>query len=139
MDILTAVRAVDWARYGAADPDEVVVAFENLVGAHSDADAYDAHRAVSDLLIHDHSGEVYGTAAPAAPLLALVAERYDGVRRATALSLLRDLLGSTDGDHRIRTAVAGLAPLLRRLSSGRLNKPIPAMAHDLLQGLDGPK
>jgi hypothetical protein len=111
--------------------------FESLVGAHSDADAQDAHRALYDLLIHDHSGQVYATAAPAAPLLARVAERYDGVRRATALSLLCDLTGLTDGDA-VRPAVAGLAPLLRRLSSGRLNKPIPTMAHELLQGLDRP-
>jgi hypothetical protein len=135
VDIMPVVRAVDWARYGAADPDEVIAAFESLVAAHTDADAQDAHRAVYDLLINDHSGEVYATAVPAAPLLARVAERYDGVRRAVALSLLCDLMGLTDG-HEVGPAVAALVPLLRRLSSGRLNKPIPAMAHELLQGLD---
>lgn len=107
---------------------------QTLTGARTEADGESAYNVLIAVLMHDHSGTVYDTAVPAAPLLARVAEQFTGVPRAVALSVLLDLMAFGDAGE-IRSAVAGLEPLLRTLSAGRLNKPIPAAAHGLLTEL----
>lgn len=139
-EIVQAAQAIDWRSHGVRDSAEIVDALVSLVHAPSPADVQAAHDVLSDILVHNHSGEVKDAAVPAAPLLARVADLNIGPSRSAALELLRDLLCWSRPDHAsgekihdaIRSAVHDLIPLLRQLSAGRLNKPIPAVAYELL-------
>jgi hypothetical protein len=142
-EILDAVREVAWVRFDDADPLRAELAFRQMLAARSEADARAAYNGLLDVLAHNHSGWVWRSAIPAAPLLVRVVEQCSGLPRRAALEVLADLVSwSTAGSavsaevgEALRGAAQPLRPLLNQLAAGGQNKAIARSAGELLHAL----
>jgi hypothetical protein len=142
-EILDAVREVAWVQFDGADPRQVELAFRRMLTAQSEADVEAAYNGLLNVLAHNHSGWVWRSAMPAAPLLAQVVVQCAGLPRKAALEVLIDLLSwSTAGSaasaevgEALRDAAQPLAPLLNQLATGGQNKAIARSAGELLEVL----
>ena len=154
-DILGAVREVDWAAYAMPpseqgyEPGDVPAAFRRLVAVSSRQDGDAAYSAVLFAIGNNHAGCLYPAAAPAAPLLVLVAREHQGWVRQTALEILIDcVLFGVDREQfvdpsgavvrtkdAILAAVQGMREDLERLAQEAADI-CAGSARDLLERLD---
>jgi len=150
--ILEAVAAVPWKKYGE-ERDQVVNAFRRLTRVQSERDARTAYDVMLDTIAHNHSGWLYDSAGPAAPILAAIARHGTGWIRYAALEILIEVASWARPDQRfvdpagvaqpmpaaVRAAVEGLRAELEILSVDEHDEvPHANSARELLEFLASP-
>ncbi|GAA1862552.1 hypothetical protein [Asanoa iriomotensis] len=132
-----ALTAVDWRGLGA-DPTAVTAALRQLSWVTTEAAGDTAYAEVLDAVGHNHSGELFDAAGPAAAILVDVARRDNGWARRTAIEVLVDCLYWARPEQHaaavIRAAVTNYRDELRALAAGP--GATARSATELLQALD---
>ena len=144
--LLETVRAIHWAANGA-DPAVVLAAFEGLSRVRNEPDATAAYHTMLNAIAHDHSGWLYDSAAPAAPILVNYVRDSEGWQRQASIDILIECLSwarhdqeflDADGVRKsvkeaIAASVTEVRGELELLAADRNHTSIASAARELLE------